>query len=344
MNCRGIVTRLERFAPLKYAESWDNTGLLVEPVDSTAVVKNMLLTNDLTEAVLDEALTRNVNFILSYHPPIFKPLKSITQNHWKERIASRCLCSSIAVYSPHTAYDALKGGVNDWLASAFGPSELSPVTPSVDRAPFSHQISLLGDIDDDKFKDLVGEISSTLGNSPHFVNMQTRTVYCSQNKLASILSVCTSNDSITLSISKCENQPLLETGMGRLVTLESKQTIGDVIASTKSMTGLKVVRLALAAGHSREQTVVKRGAVCAGSGASLLRSLAGKVDLIITGEMGHHDVLEFAQCGTSVILLEHSNSERGFLSAVLQPKLTELFDREVNVMVSEKDCDPLQFI
>ena len=79
----------------------------------------MLLTNDLTIAVLDEAIQEKVDMVLSYHPPIFAPLKRLNQAQWKELIVLRCIENRIALYSPHTSYDALPGGVNDWLIEPF---------------------------------------------------------------------------------------------------------------------------------------------------------------------------------------------------------------------------------
>ncbi len=61
-----------------------------------------------------------VNMILSYHPPIFVPMKRLTQSSWKERIVVRCAENRVAIYSPHTSYDAVQGGVNDWLLKLFG--------------------------------------------------------------------------------------------------------------------------------------------------------------------------------------------------------------------------------
>lgn len=80
----------------------------------------MILTNDLTQAVMDEAVSQKANMILSYHPPIFAPLKRLTQGKWKERITIQCIENRIALYSPHTSFDAVKGGVNDWLIEPFG--------------------------------------------------------------------------------------------------------------------------------------------------------------------------------------------------------------------------------
>lgn len=100
-----VVQVMESFAPLCFAEKWDNVGVLVEPSTRTNI-KRIMLTNDLTENVLEEALSKEVNLIVSYHPPIFSGLKRLTMDTWKERIIVQCIESRIAVFSPHTAWDA----------------------------------------------------------------------------------------------------------------------------------------------------------------------------------------------------------------------------------------------
>lgn len=118
MPLEQVVNELQKFANTSLAASWDNVGLLIEPT-YPKYISHILLTNDLTEDVMEEAVQLNTDMIISYHPPIFLPLKSITTRTWKERIVVKCLENKIAVYSPHTAFDSIKGGVNDWLASAF---------------------------------------------------------------------------------------------------------------------------------------------------------------------------------------------------------------------------------
>jgi putative NIF3 family GTP cyclohydrolase 1 type 2 len=86
---------------------------------------------------------------------------------------------------------------------------------------------------------------------------------------------------------------------------------------------------------------VKTVAVCAGSGSSVLAGVAA--DLYVTGEMSHHDVLNATHRGSSVILCEHSNTERGFL-IVLRQKLKVLFDGLIDVHISESDRDPLNVV
>jgi len=86
---------------------------------------------------------------------------------------------------------------------------------------------------------------------------------------------------------------------------------------------------------------VRSVAVCAGAGATVLSGV--QADLFITGEMSHHDILNAVHSGTSVILCEHSNSERGFLT-VLQQRLHLLFDGCVEVCLSSRDKDPVEIV
>lgn len=73
-----VVKKLKEYAPLDLAEPWDNVGLLIEPSEG-ATVNTVLLTIDLTEDVVDEAIENKARLIISYHPNIFKPLKAISQ-------------------------------------------------------------------------------------------------------------------------------------------------------------------------------------------------------------------------------------------------------------------------
>lgn len=87
LSLNDVIAKLDNFAPKSLAESWDNVGLLVQPITKKNV-KKILLTNDLTEDVVEEAVKLCTDLIISYHPPIFAPLKSITGNTWKVRFKS----------------------------------------------------------------------------------------------------------------------------------------------------------------------------------------------------------------------------------------------------------------
>ncbi|KAI8803785.1 GTP cyclohydrolase 1 type 2/Nif3 [Cladochytrium replicatum] len=135
-------------------------------------------------------------------------------------------------------------------------------------------------------------------------------------------------------------------GAGRIIYFSNPWRFEELVEKVKSHLGIKYVRVAVsdAAENSSDGAVlVKSVAVCAGSGASVL--LGANADVYLTGELSHHEVLAANNSGSSVILCEHSNSERGYLSAVLAPKLRELFSEDgsspLEVIVSSQDRDPL---
>jgi len=113
----------------------------------------------------------------------------------------------------------------------------------------------------------------------------------------------------------------------------------------KAYLKLSLVRVA----KSSENPKVRTIGICAGSGSSVLAPV--KADVYFTGEMSHHELLAANAAGTSVILVEHSNSERGYLQQVLQPRLQSLLrvdqglgtqsDVDVQVAVSNLDRDPI---
>lgn len=125
MKVRDVVRGLETFAPLSFAEEWDNVGLLVG--DDDWPVARVLLTIDLTQAVLEEALERGAQMVVAYHPVLFEPLQRLTHAHPPARVVLAAARAGLAVHSPHTALDAAPGGVNDWLAEGLGAGVVAPL-------------------------------------------------------------------------------------------------------------------------------------------------------------------------------------------------------------------------
>lgn len=124
MRIADLADIMQRLAPLEYAEDWDKVGLLVGD-RSRALAGPVLLTIDLTERVLSEAIALRAGAIIAYHPPIFEPLSRITDATPRQRVILRSLESNIAIYSPHTALDAIPGGVTDWLCEGLSGSSTS---------------------------------------------------------------------------------------------------------------------------------------------------------------------------------------------------------------------------
>ena len=131
MKLSGIVQTLDRIAPQKFAEDWDNTGLLINPLKPKNI-KRVMLTIDLTDAVADEAIASKADLIMTYHPILFRPVNRLNAENSYDRTVMKLIQKNIAVYSPHTALDAVIGGVNDWLADGLGDGEVSVLQPIPD--------------------------------------------------------------------------------------------------------------------------------------------------------------------------------------------------------------------
>lgn len=339
MDLKKVVAKLEELAPTSLAESWDNVGLLVEPSEQKTV-KTILLTNDLTEPVLTEAVEVGADLIISYHPPIFSPMKRLTTRSWKERVAVKCLEHKIAVYSPHTSWDAVSGGINTWLVSPYGPGHSVPVTPATSTkhaGGFSHTVGVSGvSVSTEQLTQLLGLPGISVS-----VDSCAVTVSCPASKLSEVLSALPPDLADAARVTSHSLPPLLPVqGAGRVVTLDSSLTLGEAVEKTKQHLGMQHLRLATANGMTIESQVSIIG-VCAGSGGSLLSGV--RADLLVTGEMSHHEVLDFVHKGSSVILADHSNTERGYL-AVAKNKMEQMLESDVNILLSAVDRDPLQII
>ena len=104
-------------------------------------------------------------------------------------------------------------------------------------------------------------------------------------------------------------------------------TLKAVIHAVKAHYNLFQARISFAIRHTPESCIQTMG-VCAGSGSTILTPMSGQVDLVITGEMGHHDILHLQQSGTTVLLVEHGVSERGYLKEVLLPRLRQVLQEQ----------------
>ena len=128
-------------------------------------------------------------------------------------------------------------------------------------------------------------------------------------------------------------------GQGRFVRLAAAISLSDAVAALKRQLGLAQLRVSAAAAHAADAPLIRNVAVCAGAGGSLFEKLSG-FELYVTGEMRHHDVRARAQGGNSVVLSEHTHTERGFLPTFAQLLHVETAQR-VRFYVSQCDREPL---
>ena len=122
MNIKEVVNALERFAPLPLQEGFDNAGLQVG-LTETQEVSGALLCLDVTEKVVDEAVAKGCNLIVSHHPLLFHALKKITGKDDVQRAVVKAIKHDITVVSMHTNMDNALGGVNYKIAEKMGLQE-----------------------------------------------------------------------------------------------------------------------------------------------------------------------------------------------------------------------------
>ena len=103
MKIKEIITVLEEMAPLAYAEDFDNVGLLVGNAEQEST--GVLVCHDALEKVIEEAIAKNCNLVVCFHPILFTGLKKITGKNYVERVLIKAIKNDIAIYAVHTALD-----------------------------------------------------------------------------------------------------------------------------------------------------------------------------------------------------------------------------------------------
>jgi len=369
-----VIALLERLAPLHLSEDWDNTGLLLEPL-SAAVrpIERAFLCIDLGELVLEEAIERGADMVIAYHPPLFRGLKRLRARSPEERVLLRALDAGLAIYSPHTALDAAVGGVNDWLARAFGVGPTTaliaqPTRPGHEEfklvvfVPETHVAELRSALSRELGAGSIGNYSecgfelsgrgSFFGNDAtaprvgergklEFVaetRLEMRCPASAVRALARVIAAHHPYEEPAWDLYPLLTPPRADVGAGRLLRLETPIALSEAVTRLKTHLGLGTVRVATAAAHAAGAPISSI-AVCAGAGGSLFEK-APPVDLFVTGEMRHHDILSKLRAGSSVILSEHTHTERGFLPEFGR-RLEETAQGQLRVLISERDDDPL---
>ena len=125
MTVRTLYEKMCERIPEELREDWDNDGLMCSSDDSLEV-KRALITLDVTEDIVDYAISHNIDLIVSHHPLIFKPLKSLTEHSHVSRKVIKLIKNDISVMSFHTRADKVDGGVNDTLCDILGLKDARP--------------------------------------------------------------------------------------------------------------------------------------------------------------------------------------------------------------------------
>lgn len=360
-----LIRAIETVAPPHLAEAWDNVGLLVGSRDDE-LRGPALLTIDLTDDVLDEAVAMGASALVCYHPPIFRPIRSLSGATRPGARLLRAVREGMLIYSPHTALDAATDGVTDWLADALeGSGDRRALAPHPALHPAqTHKLVTFVPVDAlEQVRNALasagaGRIggyelcSFTVGGRGSFFGGEgTNPAAGKAGRLEEVeeirLEMVCPERAVPLAIEtlrafhpyeepafdvyKLDPRPDRRVGAGRRVVLDRPASPGELAERVRDYLGLERVRL-LEAGD-REVTHV---GVCPGSGAELIdAAIANECRLFLTGEMKHHELLAARDRGCAVILAGHTNTERGFLPTFAE-RLRGLLDG-ADVRVSERD-------
>ncbi|MDR2755482.1 MAG: Nif3-like dinuclear metal center hexameric protein [Planctomycetaceae bacterium] len=125
IDLKSVASYLDAEYPALLAEDWDNIGLLVG--DFSATVKTIMTCLTVTPEVCEESIVKKVNLIVSHHPFPFQAMKQITSQTVEGSMLLQLISHGIAVYSPHTAHDSAKDGVNRQLAAILNLTDVMPL-------------------------------------------------------------------------------------------------------------------------------------------------------------------------------------------------------------------------
>lgn len=125
MLVKEFISKIEEKFPLFLQQDYDNSGMQIE--GPNLELSNVLVTLDVTEQAVERAIETDAQMILSHHPMLFHPLKSIRSDNFIGRMIYPIIMNSITVYSAHTNYDAAKDGLNDLLAEKLGMKDVEPL-------------------------------------------------------------------------------------------------------------------------------------------------------------------------------------------------------------------------
>ena len=128
MKIKEVITHLERLAPLAFQEDYDNSGLICGNPDIEC--SGILVSLDCTEEVVLEAAEKGYNLLITHHPLIFRPIRSITVQHGTGRALVAAIKADLTIYAIHTNLDNIKSGVNATIADKLGLSDRKILLPA----------------------------------------------------------------------------------------------------------------------------------------------------------------------------------------------------------------------
>ncbi|MEX0274703.1 MAG: Nif3-like dinuclear metal center hexameric protein [Flavobacteriaceae bacterium] len=364
MTIQQVTDILEELAPLANAEDFDNVGLLVG--NPNTEVTGILVTLDTLENVVDEAIGKGCNLIVSFHPIIFKGLKKITEADYVERTVAKTISNKIGIYSMHTALDNSPKGVNAKICEVLGIVNARILIPkknvikklvtfvpknkadALRNALFSAGAGTIGNYSHCSFSmDGRGSFNPNENANPsvgvigktHFEEeTQIGVTYTKADEAKILKALFTSHpyEEVAYEISTLENQHQ-NLGMGMIGELPSPMKELDFLSFVKKKMNAQGIRHSALLGRK-----IHKVAVLGGSGSfAIPAAKAQKADILITADIKYH---QFLQAEGKLIIADigHYETEQ-YTKNLIADYLTEKIPNFA-IRLSESITNPIKYL
>src|SRR5690625_2248621 len=356
---------LEKWAPKELAYDWDNVGLQVG--NYSDVTTNVLVTLDVLEAVVDEAIEQNANLIIAHHPLLFKSLKQINIQTVQGKVIKKLLENDITVYASHTNLDIAEGGVNDLLCEALEITSTHTLLPVHEEKLFKLMV-FVPQTHVEQVREALGDSGAGfIGNYSHctfqtagqgtFMPLEGTNPYIGEKGKLELVdelkieTVVKEKDIPTVVAAMKQAHPYEEVaydlfplshvgqtfGLGRIVTLEKTVNVETFITNVKR--AFNVDHLRVTGDLSKE---IKKVAIVGGSGEKFLHhAKKAGADAYITGDVTFHHAQEAKEMGLVLIDPGH------YIEKIMKHPVTEYLKNsfaQLHVIESKVNTDPFHFV
>lgn len=360
-----LFQQMEKWAPKSLAYDWDPVGLQVG--SSNGETKKVMITLDVTEAVVKEAAEKDVNLIIAHHPLLFKSVQHIDMDTIKGKVIQQLIKHDITVYAAHTNLDVAKGGVNDLLCDALKLDHTENLVPIESEQLFKLAVYVPQTHTESVREALGGAGAGHLGNYSHctfqtsgtgtfkpledadpFIGEKLSSVKVEEHRLETIVREA---DVAEVLQAMKEAHPyeevaydifLLhqtgeESGLGRVGYLPVEMSLEALCEKVKAAFSLEGLRFV---GNPKQK--VRKVAVLGGSGEKFVQqAIAQKADVYITGDMTFHAAQDAMEMGFSIIDPGHYVEE--IMKKATQNYLQQQFS-QLDVIASTTNTNPFQFL
>ena len=369
INGHQFIQLFEQFSPKKYALEHDPIGLQIGTLNKQ--MKNVLVTLDVTEDVVKEAIAKQVDLIIAHHPFIFRPLKRVTTDDFSGKIVEMLIKHDITLYAAHTNLDVAPGGVNDLLAEALQLKNTEVLVPTYEEkfkklvvyVPETHQdelIEALGNIGAGH----IGQYShcsfSTQGIGRFKPGNDTNPYIGKVNEIAAVEEVKIETVFPERMERKVINRLLQvhpyeepaydiyvldvkgeELGLGRIGRLEKEMTLEQFAKFTKGALHSNVTRMV-----GDPHAIVKKVAVLGGDGNKYFQTAKFKgADVYVTGDIYFHTAHDAINIGLNMI--DPGHHVEHIMKYGVKSKMESLCKEngfDVTIIASSLDTDPFTMV